>query len=109
MTGDGHNEGEDDSPVRDIDSPGHRNERSRQDGNGNCAKETNDEGNLEALEDLGNLFPEVGALDFLLGCSPGDVIGEHMGEDGNGNVDAETTKEEEAVVETSVGEQSEKA
>lgn len=54
------------------------------------------QGQAEALEDLGDLEPEVGALDFFFGRAPGDVVGEEVGEEGLGEVDGEAAEEEEA-------------
>lgn len=95
MTSDSHDKGEDDGPLRNRDSPCDWDEWSGENSDGGNAKEADGEGNLKALENLGYLLPKVGTLDFLLRCSPSDIVGEHMGQDGDGNVDAKTTEKEE--------------
>jgi hypothetical protein len=55
-----------------------------------------DESDTEALEDLGDFHEEIGAFDFLFGCTPGDVVRKHVSQHGLGQVDREITKEDEA-------------
>ena len=50
----------------------------------------------EPLQYLGDLEPEVGALDFLFCRAPGDVVGEEVRAEGLREVDAEAAEEEEA-------------
>ena len=56
-----------------------------------------DDGQPEATQDFRDLDEEVGALDFFLGCAPGDVVGDAVGDEGLGEVDGEAAKEEEAM------------
>ena len=68
----------------------------REDDHAGGDNDTCDEGDPETLDDLGNLEPKVGALDFLLCCSPRDVVREQVGEQSLREMDAEATEEEEA-------------
>jgi hypothetical protein len=55
-----------------------------------------DQGYTEPDEDLGYFEEKVGSFDFLFCCSPLDVVAEHVCEDGFGEMDRQTTKEDEA-------------
>lgn len=91
-------EGEHNGPVRGNGvAPPNRGEGCREDDDAHDADERDAEGDAEAAEDLGDLKEEVGALDFLLGGSPLDVVAEEVGEEGFAQVNGETAEEEEAV------------
>jgi len=89
------NEGEDKGPRTFLDSPLGRHKRSGEDDDGDDTQCRNHEREPETFEDLGDFHPEIRALDFLLGCTPGDIVREKMGENGLGNVNGQATEENE--------------
>jgi hypothetical protein len=96
MARSGEDEREDETPFRTRDGPVRGYKRAREDADRDEEREANEEDKPEALEDPRHLEEEVGALDFLLGRTPGDVVGEQMGEEGDGEMNTEATEEEEA-------------
>jgi hypothetical protein len=89
-------DGNDDTPVVLGDGPFHGDDRSGEDDDAREGEDREDESDTEARKDLGDFHEEIGALDFLLCCTPGDVVREHVSQHGLGQVDRETTKEDEA-------------
>ena len=86
MASRGDGEREDDSPVPAEDTPALGDRARGQDDHGGAECDADDEREPEALEDLGPLEPEVGSLDLLFRCAPGDVVAEHVREEGLGEV-----------------------
>ena len=70
----------DDGPARRINAPLERNEGQAEYDHRSESKEGDNVGRPETLEDGWNFLEEVGGLNFLLGCTPCDVVGEQMGE-----------------------------
>ena len=86
-----------DSPIPSEDAPADGDGGRRQDDHDEDHDEGDDESDAEPLDDLRHFLPEVGPLDLLLRRAPGDVVAEHVREQGLRQMDAETAEEEEAV------------
>ena len=97
MTPNSDRQREDDGPVDTRDAPADRDEVRSEDGHADGGDDGDDERKPEPPNDLGDLEPEVGTFDFLLGRAPGDVVREQMGKESLREMNAEATKEKEAV------------
>ena len=86
----------DNGPVPPEDAPADGDRVRGEDDHRGAAREADDEREPEALEDLGDLLPEVRPLDLLLRRAPCDVVREEVGEQGLGEVDTEPAEEEKA-------------
>ena len=84
-------------PINSRDTPTFWDEVGGEYSHSNKGRKAENKRNPEALEDLGHFKPEVRALDFFLGSAPGNIIREHMRQEGLREVDAEAAKEEKAV------------
>jgi hypothetical protein len=84
--------GGDDTPVVLSDGLFHGYERSSDDDNAGEGDDREDERYTEALEDFGDSYEEIGALDFLPCCTLGYVVREHASQRGLGQI----TKEDQA-------------
>lgn len=87
---------ENNSPVEAKHPPPLRHGARRQDDHHGADRDADDKREPESLENLGAFQPEVGTLDFFLCCTPGDVVGEHVGKERLGEVNTETAEKEEA-------------
>lgn len=87
---------QDDSPVPARHAPALGDRVRSEDDHADAEDGADHEGYPEALEDLGHLEPEVGALDLLFRRTPGDVVRERVCEKGLREMDAEAAEEEEA-------------
>ena len=97
MAADSDREREDYRPVPAEDSPTDGNERGGEDDHRDGNDEADDEREPEPTKDLGDLEPEVGALDLFLRRTPGDVVRDEVGNQRLGEMDTEAAEEEEAV------------
>ena len=88
--------GENNSPVPAENSPSDGHSVRRENDHDKDHYGGEHERDPETLEYLRHLLPEVGALDFLLRRTPGDVVREEMGKQRLGEVHGEAAKEEEA-------------
>lgn len=77
---------EDDSPARRINAPLEGDKGQAEYDHRSESKEGDNVGRPETFEDGWDFLEEVGELDFLLGRTPCDVVGEQMGEDSTGKV-----------------------
>ena len=90
-------EGHNDSPVPAEDAPADWDGGRGEEDHDECRDAADDERDAETGDDLRHFLPEVGPLDLLLRRAPGDVVREHVREEGLRQVDTETAEEEEAV------------
>ncbi len=89
-------QGEDDRPVLvSADAPRGGHERQGKDDHHDDERAADREHEPETLEDLGDLEPEVRALDLFLRRLPYDVVREQVCEEGVREMDREAAEEEE--------------
>jgi len=88
-------EGKDEGPGSLLNSPFGRYEVGGENDDSDDTQGRDDQREPEALEDLGDFHPEVGTLDFLLRRTPSDIEREKVGKDGLGDVDGQSTEEDE--------------
>ena len=86
----------DNGPVPAEDAPADGDCVRGEDDHRGAERYADDEREPEALEDLGDLLPEVRPLDLLLGRTPCDVVREEVREQRLGEVDTEPAEEEKA-------------
>ena len=86
----------DNGPVPAEDAPADGDCVRGEDDHRGAERYADDEREPEALEDLGDLLPEVRPLDLLLGRAPCDVVREEVREQRLGQVDTEPAEEEKA-------------
>jgi hypothetical protein len=97
MTAPNERKRKNDRPICTRDQPIRRDDAlESEDGHRRKARKRYGERQPEPFENPGDLDEKVGSLYFLLRCAPRDVVGEHVCEEGYGEVDAQTPEEEEA-------------
>ena len=85
------------SPIQALDPPIHGDDRQTEHHHPRNQYKAHDYAQPEPPQDLRDLQEEVTPLDLLLRRAPGDVVAEHVREQGLRQMDAETAEEEEAV------------
>lgn len=90
---------QDDCPIRSRNLPIRRDDawKAKNDHRRKAGKR-HGERKPEPFQDPGYFEEKVGSLHFLFGGAPRDVVGKHVCKEGDAQVDAQTSKEEEATI-----------